>query len=61
MAKDAILSTIEEEIELQKETLEATREANQNIVDKIQEQIDDERQARELEKAEENLTKLQSQ
>lgn len=61
MAKDTILVAMQEQIDLQRETLEATREANAQLISKIQEQIDEARQERANEEAEKNIANLQSQ
>ena len=55
---DLILAQLEKEIEIQKEIRDATETANGEIIDKIQQQIDADRQAREEEKAKQNLTDL---
>lgn len=60
MAKEAILGAMQEQIDLQRETLAATQEANAQLINKIQEQIDDNRQARAKEEAEENIANLQA-
>ena len=57
---ETILDVIEKEISLQEDLLDATEEANDRLVSKLQEQIDEDREARENEKAEENLANLQS-
>ena len=60
MAKDAVLDKIQKQIDLQEDTLAATEEANSTLISKIQQQIDETRQARENEKAEENIADRQS-
>jgi hypothetical protein len=40
--------------------LDATRDANSQLISKIQEQIDDNRQARANQEAEDNIANLQS-
>lgn len=61
MAKDAIVNSIQKQIDLQQETLDATREANSLLVGKIQEQIDADRQLEANKKAEENIENMRSQ
>ena len=58
---DLLVSEMEKAISVQEDILDATESANERLVDKIQEQIDDERQARENEKAEKNISDLRSQ
>lgn len=57
---EVIISTMEKSIETQENLLDATKEANDRIVDKIQEQINEDRQARENEKTEEELGDMYS-
>lgn len=61
MAKEAILDSLQKQIDLQQETLDATRDANAALLNKLQEQINDSRQTRENQKTEKNISKLQSQ
>ena len=61
MAKESILNAMQKQIDIQQETLNATKDASAQVINKIQEQIDDTRQARENEEAEKNIAKLQSQ
>ena len=61
MAKEAILSSLQKQIDLQQQTLDATQNANTALINKIQEQINDNRQARQNEEAEKNLTDLRNQ
>jgi hypothetical protein len=51
---------MEKSIETQENLLDATKNANDRIVDKIQQQIDEDRQARENEKTEEELGDMYS-
>ena len=61
MAKNSILGAMEKQIDIQQDTLDATKETNAQIIGKIQEQIDDQRQARENAKMEEDLNNLYAQ
>ena len=61
MVKETISTKLTKQIELQQESINATKEANARLVEKIQEQINDQRQARENEKAQENIANLRSQ
>jgi hypothetical protein len=61
MAKETILGALQKQIDIQQQTLDATKSANTNLINKIQEQIDDARTARENEQAKENIANLQSQ
>ena len=61
MAKEAVLGQMQKQIDLQQQTLDATRDANAQLIEKIQEQIDDNRQARANQEAEENISNLQAQ
>jgi hypothetical protein len=58
---DLIVSEIEKEISLQSDLLDATQDANSKLIGKLQEQIDADRQARENEKTEKNISDLQNQ
>ena len=60
MAKDTILSALQQQIDLQQQAIDATRNANATLVGKIQEQIDDARQARQNEEAKKNIADMQS-
>jgi hypothetical protein len=60
MVKDTLVSTIQEQIDIQQATLDATNSANDRLIGKIQEQIDDTRQARQKEEAEKNIANLHS-
>ena len=60
MAKTAVLTKMQEQIDIQQDALDATREASEQIIGKIQEQITDARQARENEKTEEELANMQN-
>lgn len=61
MAKESILGALEREIDLQQQTLDATKDANSQLISKIQEQIDDSRQARENAQMEEDIANMESQ
>ena len=61
MAKEAILASLQEQIDLQQETLDATRSANDQLINKLQEQINETRQDRQNAEARENIANLQSQ
>lgn len=61
MAKETIVASLQEQIDLQQQTLDATRNANSQLINKIQEQIDDNRQARANQETEENINDLQNQ
>lgn len=61
MAKDTIVNSIQKQIDLQQETLDATREANSLLIGKIQEQIDADRQREANKKTEENIENMRSQ
>lgn len=61
MVKETILDTLQKQVDIQQETLDATRDANTQIINKLQEQIDDTRQERENEEARQNIADLQSQ
>lgn len=61
MAKEAVLGQMQKQIDLQQDTLDATRDANAQLIGKIQEQIDDNRQARANQEAKENIANLQAQ
>jgi vacuolar-type H+-ATPase subunit I/STV1 len=39
MTKEAVINKMQEQIDLQQDTLDATRDANAQLLDKIQEQI----------------------
>jgi hypothetical protein len=43
MAKETILDAMQKQIDLQSETLEAQKTANENLIGAIQEQIDEQR------------------
>ena len=58
---EAIVAPMEKSIAVQEEILDATEDANGKVVSAIREQIDAQRQARENEKAEENIDKLRQQ
>ena len=58
---ELIVTELEKEISIQQDILDATQSANEKLINKIQEQIDDERQARENEKAEESISDLYNQ
>lgn len=58
---DLIISELEEEISIQQDILDATQDANEKLIDKLQEQIDEERQARKNKKVKENISDLYSQ
>lgn len=57
--EEAILKNLEKQLQAQKDLLDATKTANDRLIDSIQEQIDDDREARELEEASKNLENLQ--
>ena len=59
--KDTILSSIQEQIDTEKEILDATKNANSQLINKLQEQIDFNRQQKQNEKAEQNISDLYSQ
>ena len=61
VAKDSIVATMEEDISIQEDILDATEEVGEKIVSKIQEQIDTERQERENERTREDISDLQQQ
>ena len=61
MVKETVLDKIQKQIDIQQDTLDATRTANQNLVNKIQEQIDTTRQEKQNQEAEENIANLRSQ
>ena len=61
MAKEAVVAALEEQINLQQQTLDATKDANSQLISKIQEQINESRQQREREKAEKNIADLRNQ
>lgn len=61
MAKEAIVASLQEQIDLQQQTLDATRDAGSQLINKIQEQINESRQARDNEGTEKNISDLQSQ
>lgn len=61
MVQETIVGVLQEQIDLQQATLDATNNANSMLISKIQEQIDDNRQARQNEEAEKNIANLQSQ
>ena len=58
--KETILTTLEDQINIQEETLNATQEANSLLIDKIQEQTDEIRRQREKEDKEQDITDLRS-
>ena len=58
---DLIISELEKEISIQQDILDATQDANEKLINKLQEQIDEERQARENEKTKENISDLYNQ
>ena len=57
---DLLTTQLDKEIELQEKLLEITSSANEKIVNKIQEQINEDRQARENEKAKKDIARLRS-
>ena len=61
MVKDTLLSSMQKQIDLEQATLDATQEGNDKLLSKMQEQIDGQRQARELEKTEQNIADLEAQ
>ena len=60
LAKEAILDSLQKQIDIQQETLDATKDANNQLINKIQESIDDSRQARQNEKAQKDIASMQS-
>lgn len=60
MAKDTILGALQQQIDLQQQAIDASRNANATLVGKIQEQIDDARQARQNEETRKNIADMQS-
>ena len=61
MVKETMLDKLQKQIDLEQATLEATEEAKDKLLSKMQEQIDDARQARDNEKAEQNIADLETQ
>lgn len=61
MVKETVLDKMQKQIDIQQDTLDATRTANQNLINKIQEQIDTTRQEKQNQEAEENISNLRSQ
>lgn len=61
MVKETILDKLQKQIDAQQDTLDATKTANTNLINKIQEQIDYTRQQEQNRKVEENIANLQSQ
>lgn len=60
-AKEAIIGTLQKQLDLQSQTLDATKEANSQLISKIQEQIDKTRQDRENQKTVDNINDLRNQ
>ena len=58
---EMITAELEKEIEVQQDILDATQSANDKLLNKLQEQIDGERQDRENEQTEKNIADLQNQ
>lgn len=61
MAKEAVLDKMQKQIDLQQDTLDATRDANAQLISKMQEQIDADRQERQREESEKNISDMRSQ
>ena len=61
MAKEAILASLQEQIDLQQQQLDATNEARNQLVNKIQEQINEQRQDRQNAEAVKNIEDLRAQ
>ena len=61
MAKNAILDSLQKQIDLQQEGLDATKQANDNLINKLQEQIDLDRQRDANEETEKNIANLYNQ
>ena len=55
---ELITSELQKQIEVEKEILDATETANEKLIDKIQQQIDEDRQSRENEKTEKEISDL---
>ena len=60
-AIEAYTEKLQKQIDIQQEQLDATKSASDRLINKIQEQIEDQRQARENEKAEQNIANLRAQ
>ena len=60
MAKEAILASLQEQIDLQKEAIEATNEANSKLLNELQEQVNETRKLRENSETEKNISDLRS-
>ena len=60
MAKEAVLNQMQKQIDLQQDLLDATQDANDKLLNKIQEQINENRQNRQNEEAEKNIEQLRS-
>ena len=56
-----IIAELEKEISIQQDVLEATKTANEKLIGKIQEQINSDRQERENQKTEQEISDLQMQ
>ena len=61
MAKEAVLHKMQEQIEIQRDALDATKNANTQIINKLQEQINSNREQRQREETESNIGDLYSQ
>ena len=58
MAEETIVGTLQEQIDLQSEAIDATKEANSRLLSKLQEQIDADRQREQKEESENNISDL---
>ena len=61
LVKESILNTMQEQIDIQRETLDATRDANDLLISKIQETITAQRTEEENEKTEQDIANMYSQ
>lgn len=61
MVKETVLGALQDQIDLQQETLDATRDANTQIISKLQDQINQQRQEDENAEARENISDLYRQ
>ncbi len=57
-AKEAVLNKVQEQIDIQSATLEATREASSNLINGLQELVNKQRQEEQNKKTEENLADM---
>lgn len=60
-AIEAYTEKLQKQIDIQQEQLDATKSASDKLISKIQEQIEDQRQARENEKTEQDIANQQAQ